>query len=94
MTDGPLGFNDLVRTLRFRKGDGDKYEVDDGREKRAYDFQTSVIYVGYTGLGVDESGSGWTIKRISLDGSGNPTTTEWTGFRSATWDNRAMETYT
>lgn len=55
---------------------------------------TSTIYVGYANRATAAGTAGsWVIKRITLDASGNPTAIEWTDGPSASWTNRASETY-
>lgn len=70
-----------------------KIGTDEGRQQKAYEFGTSVIYIGYSNFGIATSGSGWTIKKVILDGSGNPTTETWTSVEGAIWDNRTTEYY-
>lgn len=65
----------------------------DGRLQRAFEFGTTTIYMGYADIGVAQSATGWTIKKLTLDGSGNPTSEKWTAVGTATWNNRASETY-
>ncbi len=65
----------------------------DGRQQKAYEFGTSTIYIGYAEFGVSQASSGWTIKKIELDGNGNPSSEKWTGVGVGTWNNRASETY-
>lgn len=57
------------------------------------DIQTTVIYIGTAQAGTAESAIGWTIKRLLLDASGNPTTIDITTKDTAIWDDRATETY-
>lgn len=85
---------DLVRVVHVRPVAGGHFELDDGREQRAYDFTASAIYVGTAPLGAATSQASWTIKRIGLDAGGNPTDTKWTDENSATWDDRTTEVYT
>lgn len=85
---------DVMKTALLRPGDGGHYELDDGRLQSAYDFTSSAIYVGSAPLGALTSAAAWTIKRITLNGAGNPTDTMWTDIRSAIWDNRVGTTYT
>jgi hypothetical protein len=61
--------------------------------KKRYDFQTLVIYVGWASSGNSEASTGWTIKRTTLDATGNPTVDQWTGVGIASWNNRVNETY-
>ena len=65
----------------------------DGRQQKAYEFGTSVIYTGYADFGVAQSSTGWTIKKLDLDGSGNPISEKWTGVGVAIWNDRTSETY-
>jgi hypothetical protein len=65
----------------------------DGRQQKAYEFGTTIIYIGYAEFGLAQSGSGWTIKKLDLDTSGNPTNEKWTGVEVATWVSRSGETY-
>lgn len=65
----------------------------DGRHKRAFDFSSSVIYIGYTQIGVPETSAGWTIRKMILDTSGNPTSETWTAVGLAIWNNRTSEIY-
>lgn len=85
---------DLPRTALMRPGNGGHFEIDDGRLKTLYDFAPLAIYVGTASLGAVTSAAEWTIKRITLNGAGNPTDTMWTDIRSAIWDNRVGITYT
>lgn len=57
-----------------------------------YDIQATVIYAGRAERGTAASASAWIIKRILLDGSGNPTASAWAG-PNVIWDNRAGLTY-
>ena len=86
---------DIDKTIVLRPGDnGGHFEIDDGRLKNVYDFTSSAIYVGSAPLGALTSAAAWTIKRITLNGAGNPIDTQWTGIRSGIWDNRLTESYT
>lgn len=42
-----------------------------------YDFQETEIYVGYAPRGVATGSTEWTVKKIGLDDSGNPSYTVW-----------------
>jgi hypothetical protein len=64
----------------------------DGRVQRRYDIQADTIYVGTSPLGTDPTGTGWTIKKITLS-SGNPTASQWTSVGTAVWNNRTSESY-
>lgn len=65
----------------------------DGRIQRAFEFGTSVIYIGYAEVGLAQSAVGWTIKKLDLDASGNPISEKWTAVGTAIWNNRLSETY-
>jgi hypothetical protein len=65
----------------------------DGRQQKAYDISETTIYIGFAEFGVLQSEAAWTIKRLTLDSSGNPTSEQWTGVEEATWTNRTLETY-
>ena len=58
------------------------------------DITPSVIYVGYATHGAATGVAAWTIKRIRLDASGNPTDIMYTAENAAVWTNRAAESYT
>lgn len=61
--------------------------------QRRYDIQAAVIYVGHARFGAATSAPVWTIKRVTLDVSGNPTAEQWTMVGLAVWDDRATESY-
>ena len=65
----------------------------DGRQQKAYEFATTVIYIGYADFGVSQASTGWTIKKINLDTNGNPQQETWTAVGAGTWTNRTSETY-
>lgn len=71
-----------------------KFARGDVRYQKRYDIQSDVIYTGFAPNALATNATGWTIKRVQLDVSGNPTAEQWTGDGSAVWDNRATETYT
>lgn len=85
---------DLVRILEYEDVGGGQYSPKDERTKRAYDFTTTAIYVGAAPRGTVTSAASWTIKKVALDAGGNPTTTTWTDYGTAVWDDRLTETYT
>lgn len=86
---------DLVRTLEYTStGQGGQYVPKDEREQRVYDFTTTAIYVGAAPQGTATSAASWTIKKVALDASGNPTSTTWSTYGAAVWNNRTTETYT
>lgn len=64
-----------------------------GPQQKLYEFNDTIIYVGYSEFGVSSSQDLWTIKRINLDANGNPTLETWTATGTAIWDNRTSETY-
>jgi hypothetical protein len=70
-----------------------KIGVSDGRQQKAYEFGSTVIYIGYSEFGTTTSGSGWTIKKVTLDALENPILETWTAVESAIWDNRTTEFY-
>lgn len=61
---------------------------------KRHDIQEAVIYVGTAPRGTTTASTGWTIKRVQLDGDGDPTSEMWTDEGAAIWDNRSSETYT
>ena len=65
----------------------------DGRQQKAFEFSSTIIYMGYADFGIAQSNTGWTIKRLNLDTNGNPTNEQWTAVNSGTWDNRTSENY-
>ena len=56
--------------------------------QQAIETLALVIYQGYAALGVAAATAGWTIKRVTLDGSGNPTAIQWSAVNQI-WNNRA-----
>lgn len=66
----------------------------EGRWKKRFDIEETVIYVGYAPNGTALADIGWTIKRINLDANGNPTSETWTGVGVAAWSDRLTATYT
>ncbi len=64
----------------------------DLRVKQLFDIQAAVMYVGRAALGSSAAAAAWTIKKVVLDGAGNPVSTTWTSM-TAVWDDRATETY-
>ena len=83
---------DSHRTIRLRAVNSG-WEPDDGRAVKRFDIGASTIYVGEAASGSTTSAAVWTIKKIVLDGSGNPTSITMTAIRSGVWDNRMTETY-
>lgn len=62
--------------------------VSSAQIKTVYDLSsTTVNYVGTAPVGTATSDAAWTIKKITFDGSGNPTATLWSSSTSI-WDNR------
>lgn len=59
-----------------------------------FDIGGTVIYVGYAAKGAATNASAWTIKKVALDASGNPTSVKWTAENASAWDNRTSESYT
>lgn len=57
-----------------------------------YDISSASIYYGFADRGSVSSSPVWTIKRTSLDGSGNPTLIQWSV--TSSWDSRTGLTYT
>lgn len=72
----------------------DGWEPDDKRTVKRFDIGATAIYAGEAASGTATAAAAWTIKKISLDGSGNPTSITMTAIRSAVWDNRTTESYT
>ncbi len=66
--------------------------VSDEIAQRRIDIQPTVIYVGTAARGEPTSAMAWRIKRIDLDGDGNPTVIQWSEMM-AVWDDRATTTY-
>lgn len=61
-----------------------------------YDFVGSThVFVGESLPGTGDDDPGWVIKKVSFDGSGNPTSTQWATEGAATcqWSQRAGYTY-
>jgi hypothetical protein len=61
-----------------------------------YDASNNPVYVGEAGPGTAKAANGWRIKKITYDGSNNPTDVQWadgdTRFDNI-WDDRATYTY-
>lgn len=55
----------------------------------------TTTYVGESAPGSGQADSAWQIKRITFDGSGNPTKIEWAdeGSQINRWDQRASLVY-
>lgn len=94
MSSGTWLEKDAQRILQLRPAGDGIFESDDGRMQARYDIGTSAIYVGTALKGVAAATAEWTIKKITLDASGNPTNVQWSDERAAVWDDRATETYT
>jgi hypothetical protein len=60
--------------------------------KQLYDIQSLVIYIGSAPQGALTSEPVWIIKKVILDASGAPISTEWSS-DSAIWNNRSIEIY-
>jgi hypothetical protein len=58
-----------------------------------FEFLPTVIYIGVAARGEGAGDAVWTIKKIDLNGDGDPIRVTWTD-TTAVWDNRADETYT
>lgn len=63
-----------------------------GVQKSLYDVGVTDIYIGTAAQGTDPSASAWLIKKITLDGSGNPISTLYSS-DTAIWNNRVTEIY-
>lgn len=68
-------------------------DYDDARTAVRYDIGSTAIYVGYAEIPPTENQAQWTIKKITLDGSGNPVKSEWTTSGSGNWTDRTSEVY-
>ena len=88
------GEGDAERTIALRPVAGSEWEPDDGKTAKRFDIGASTIYVGEAAAGASTASAAWTIKKFTLDGSGNPTAMTMTAIRGGVWNNRATETYT
>jgi len=60
--------------------------------QQRFDIQSAVMFIGSSALGTASSAAMWTIKKIDLDGNGNPIHARWTD-TTAVWDDRLTENY-
>jgi hypothetical protein len=79
--------DDAVADAIYYTNDTTTYSI------QAYDIQSTVMYVGTAIQGTLNSDAKWLIKKVALDGGGNPTSTKWSS-TTAVWNNRTSETYT
>lgn len=84
---------DLVRVLPVRPLAAGRFEAASTNVQQRFDIGTAAIYVGEAAKGAAASAAVWTIKKVTLDGSGNPTQVQWSADRLAVWNNRTSETY-
>lgn len=84
---------DLVRVLPVRPLAGGMFEPSAANVQQRFDIGSSSIFVGEAAQGAAASSAVWTIKKVTLDSSGNPTQVQWSADRSAVWNNRTTETY-
>jgi hypothetical protein len=70
--------------------------TDTSPKTQRYDFASStIIYVGSAAIGSSAGSSVWRIKRVTLNGDGNPTAIEYAGSGAfnQNWNDRASLSY-
>jgi len=93
VVSGRYAERDLVRVLPVRPLEAGEYVAAATNVQLRYDIGSSTIYVGEAEKGAAAGDAVWTIKKVILDGSGNPTQQVWSGDRTAIWNDRTTESY-